>query len=83
MTIKEAIAEAKQTYNWSVVDHEPTSVNVGFYNYLDERDDETQFDLWSDAPENELEELWSDQCEEMNSKIHGVLYVEALGYIQD
>lgn len=30
MTIEKAIAEAKATCNWSVVDHEPTSVNVGF-----------------------------------------------------
>lgn len=82
MTIKEAIAEAKATYNWSIVDHEPTSVNVGFYNYRDSREDESQYDLYDDF-ETELEELWNSQYKEMDSKIDAVLYVEALGYIQD
>lgn len=83
MTIKKAIAEAKRTCNWSVVDHEPTSVNVGFFNLAEGREDETQFDTWGDNPEKELEDLWNDLCKEFNSSRTNVLYVEALGYIQD
>ena len=82
MTIEQAIAEAKATGNWSVVKHEPTSVNVGFYNYTDERDDETQFDLWGDDHEKELTDLWNELGEELESKLNEVLYVEALGYVE-
>ena len=79
MTIEKAIAEAKENNYW--ISDKPTSVNVGFYNYADERDDETQFDLWNDH-EEELIDLWHDQWVEMKSKLTGVLYVEALGYVE-
>lgn len=80
MTIEKAIAEAKENNYW--ITDKPTSVNVGYYNYVDEEEHETQFDLWEDH-EGELIDLWHEQWIECESKLTGVLYVDPLGYIED
>ena len=81
MTIKEAIAVAKNLGEWSVVKHEPTSVNVGFIETDNFRENEVQLDTWGDDHEAELESVWNDLCREFGSSERNVLYVHALGYI--
>lgn len=81
MTIKEAIAEAKERCDWSIVAYEPTSVRVEFLT-IDKYQDETELDCYTEDPEQELAELWEDLCEEMDSLPNLVLAVEAYGYIR-
>lgn len=83
MSIKEAIAEAKQIGNWCIAAFEPSSVNVGFIRLTDGKEDQTQFDTWGDNHERELESIWKELHDEFDAGINTVSYVEALGYIQD
>lgn len=80
MSIREAIAKAKQENFWTNV---PTTVIVWFYNTSDERDDVTTFDLFGEDNENELIDLWEDQYEEFGTAENAVYSVEPLGYIED
>ena len=82
MTIKEAIKEAKERSDWSIVAYEPTSVTVEFMT-VDKYRDETELDLYGDDPEQELKELWESLCEEFDSLPNLVLSVEAYGYIRE
>lgn len=78
MTIKEAIAQAKSVSNWSVVDYEPATVNIGFFNLEDDREDETQLETFGNDHEKELDDLWDTLCKELGSSKSSVLYVEVL-----
>lgn len=83
MKMTEAIEEARESGDWPVTGHEPTSVNVRFVSAGSE-DDETQLDLYGDTPEKreeELEELWDSLCDEFEAAQDAVTGVEALGYI--
>ncbi len=53
MTIKSAISEAKSSYNWNIVPHEPTTVSVR-YRMKGGTLLETDFDLYTDDPETKL-----------------------------
>lgn len=85
MTIREAVEEAKKCGEWSVVDGEPTSVDIEFW--TDEgRDDETQLDIWGFTDEEkiaELEDLWASLCYEFESDKNNINSVYAYGYIRD
>ena len=81
MTITEAIQEAKTRGDWSVVDHEPSSINVWYMRYMESTS--VQLDTWGDNHEKELENLWDEMCEEFGSTLDGVISVEALGYIEE
>ena len=82
MTIMKAINEAKLTYNWSIVPHEPTSVRVK-YKLEKGAIQETKFDLYTDDPESELAYLWEHLCEELGTGRDAVESVAAYGYILD
>ena len=80
MTIKSAISAAKASYNWSIVPHEPTTVSVR-YIAKDGTLQKTDFDLYTDDPETELEDLWERLCGELCSARDAVQSVRAYGYI--
>ena len=80
MTIQSAIIAAKASYNWSIVPHEPTTVSVR-YRIKSGTLLETDFDLYTDDPETELEYLWERLCGELCSARDAVHAVEAFGYI--
>lgn len=82
MTIQQAINEARKTGEWSVVIHMPSSINIGFVNG-DGREDETQFDIFGDNPEKELEDLWKDLHMELDGDIDSITYVSYLGYVEN
>lgn len=83
MTIKEAIKKARQNFEWTDMPAgEPSSVDIGFLR-SDGREDETQFDLYSDDMEKELDDLWDEMCYELESGKRDVLYVSLLGYIEE
>ena len=82
MTIKEAIKEAKERSDWSIVAYEPTSVTVEFMT-VDKYRDETELDLFGENKELELAYLWKELCEEFDSLPNLVLAVEAFGYIRE
>jgi len=85
MNIRDAVRQAKKMGEWSVVEYEPTSVDVEFVTD-DGRDDETQLDIWGATDEekiNELEWLWESLCYEMESDRNSVSSVFAYGYIVD
>ena len=79
MTIKDAVSEAKSSYTWSIVPHEPTTVNVR-YKTKDGMLQETDFDLYADDPETELADLWERLCSKLGSGREAVYAVEAYGY---
>lgn len=76
MTIRQAVDYAKQNYEW-ILTHDPITVAVGFNG-----NDETTFDLYGDDQDKirDLEELWEDQYEEMESRLDSIDYVEAHEY---
>ena len=80
-SMSEAIRNAKNFGTWSIVENEPTSVNVRFLTRTG-REDETQFDLY-DEKENELCTLWLQMHDEFEADFNSVIAVEALGYIAD
>ena len=80
MTIQSAIIAAKSSYNWSIVPHEPTTVSVR-YRMKGGTLLETDFDLYTDNPETELEYLWERLCGELCSARDAVQSVKAYGYI--
>lgn len=80
MTVSEAVSEAKSSYNWSIVPHEPTTVSVR-YIAKDGTLQKTDFDLYADNPESELADLWERLCSELGSGRDAVKSVEAYGYI--
>ena len=80
MTINEAIVTARTACTWGITPYEPTSVDVGFIDRTG-REDETQFDLYSGSPEQELERLWESMHDEFGADHDSVTYVEAYGYI--
>lgn len=82
MTIKEIIKKQKQEGCFSIVPHEPTSVDVYFTD--DEGGyDATQFDLYSDNIEEELDSLFTDFCKENHFPIDTVTDINVLGYIAE
>ena len=80
MTLNEAISNSKGIGEWSIVEHEPTSVDIDFVND-DGKLDQTQFDLYSDKKEEELTLLFHDFCEENNFPENRVVGVYAYGGI--
>ena len=81
MTIREAIQQAKEESNWSIVVHEPTTVRVDYTDSVNGRIHNIELDLYTDNPELELEQLWAELCKELNALTTGVCSVEAYGYI--
>lgn len=81
-SLKEAIKRSKVYGEWSVVAHKPTTVDVDFV-HPDGNLDQTQFDLYSETPERELEVLYSDFCKENNFAENTVRGVYAYGRILD
>ena len=82
MKIREAIRKAEKAGEWSIVLHEPTSIEIYFIND-DGREDSTQFDLYADDKITEAEELYQTFCRENNFPEDTVTAVEAYGYIVD
>ena len=80
MTIQSFIREAKSSYNWSIVPHEPTTVSVR-YRMKGGTLLETDFDLYTDDPETELADLWERLCGELCSARDAVQSVKAFGCI--
>ncbi len=80
MTIKEAIGKAKENGTFSAVPHEPTSADVYFRGEGGSYD-ATQFDLYAEDKETELDELFTQFCQENRFRSDTVTAVELLGYI--
>lgn len=81
-SLQEAINTSKVHGEWSIVAHEPTTVDIDFINQ-DGNLDQTQFDLYSETPEMELEVLYRDFCKENNFAENTVQCVYAYGRILD
>ena len=82
MTVKEAIIQGKETYLWTPVSGNPFSVDVEFQR-RDGVEDQTQLDLYSDDPEEELSDLWGSLHEELNADIDAVTGVYSYDEILD
>lgn len=80
MTIQSAITQAKSSYNWSIVPHEPTTVSVR-YRMKGGTLLKTDFDLYTDDLETELADLWERLCSELGSGRDAVQSVKAFGFI--
>ena len=77
MTVQEAVRSAKAHNTWGTA---PTSVDVDFVTN-DGRLDQTQLDLMSDAPAEELESLWKSLVKELNTGIDRITALYAYGHI--
>ncbi len=80
MKITEAIQKSKKNCTWNITPHSPTSVLVRFMTN-DQKEDETELDLYEENKEEELSDLWSSLAKEMESSKNQVIYIEAYGYI--
>ena len=85
MTVKEAVRDAMNHYEWNVGIYEPTSVDI-YFETNDGIEDETQLDLYGGTDEEkiaELESLWISLCGEFNAEPNSITGVSAYGYIRD